>query len=160
MRIIVVGVGNLIRSDDGLGVHAVRRLAGDPRLPRDSGVEITFIDGGTRGMDLVNEAGDASHVLILDAIDIDARPGTPVSISGRELQSLPTGRSVHQLGIVDWIRGLAMVAGRVPEIQVLGLQPADTSWGMTLSPEVRSGLDGLVDAAIDRLRQWISGALA
>jgi hydrogenase maturation protease len=153
-HIVVVGLGNLIRTDDGIGVHAVRRVAGSPRLPSDPSFGIAFVDGGTRGPELVNDAADASHLLILDAIDADAPPGTLISLSGADLADLPPGYSVHQLGIVDWITALAMLTGRVPEIRVLGLQPADTGWGTELTAAMQPALERLVDAALAQIEAW------
>ena len=152
--IVVVGVGNLIRSDDGLGLHAMQRLAADPRVPQRADAPVTFVDGGTRGLELVNDTADASHVLILDAIESDAEPGTLVSLTGGELASLPAGWSVHQLGIVDWMTALVMLRGDAPVVQVLGLQPARIDWGTTLSPSVEGALGRLVDAAVDQLQEW------
>ena len=156
-HIIVVGLGNLIRSDDGVGVHAMRRLAGSPRLPSDASRNITFIDGGTRALELVSDAADASHMLILDAVDADAPPGTLIRLSGSDLASLPAGCSVHQLGIVDWLGALVMLRGRAPEIRILGVQPVDTGWGTTLTPPIRLGLEQLVEAAIEQLDEWTAG---
>ena len=152
--IVVIGVGNLIRTDDGLGVQALRRLEQDPRVPRDTPVEIVFIDGGTRGIELVNDTTEASHVLVLDAINVDAAPGTLVRLTGRELSTLPGGWSVHQLGVVDWMTTLLLLTGRLPEIRVLGLQPADTGWGTTVSAALEPHVDRLVDAAVQQLRDW------
>lgn len=148
--ITVVGVGNLVRSDDGLGIQALWRLQRDPRVPDG----IAFIDGSTRGIELVDDTAEAECVLVLDAIDVDATPGTLVSMSGEELSRLPGGWTVHHLGVVDWMTALLMLTGRLPEVRVLGLQPAETGWGTTLSAALQTGLDALIDAAVDQLRAW------
>ncbi|MDE3154628.1 MAG: hydrogenase maturation protease [Acidobacteriota bacterium] len=162
-RIVVLGVGNLIRTDDGLGVQALQRLSADPRIPRagdaaGAGFEIDFIDGSTRGLELVNETGEATHVLILDAIDVEAEPGMLVRLSGQELANLPGGWSVHQLGVVDWMTAQLLLTGRLPEIRVLGLQPAETGWGTTLSAALEPHVGRLVDAAVEQLQQWVVAA--
>ena len=153
-KIVVLGIGNPIRSDDGVGVYALHRLAEDPRVCQAT-AGIAFIDAGTRGIDLVNDTADASHVLVLDAVDVGAAPGTLVSVSGPELSRLPGGWTVHQLGVVDWMRTLLLLTGRLPEIRVLGLQPAETTWGTALSSSIAPAMDRLVDAAIDQLQQWV-----
>jgi hydrogenase maturation protease len=153
--ILVVGLGNLIRTDDGIGIHAMRALAESPRLPANPSKPIVFIDGGTRGLQLVNDAAGASHVLVLDAIDTAAPPGTLVTLGADELASLPAGSTVHELGIGDWITALAVLTGRVPELRFLGLQPLDTGWGTSLTPALQQGLDGLVNAALDQLEEWV-----
>lgn len=148
--IVVLGVGNLVRSDDGLGVQALWRLERDPRVPDG----IVFIDGSTRGIDLVNDTIDAERVLVLDAVDVSEPPGTLVSMTGEELSQMPGGWTVHHLGVVDWMTALMMLTGRLPEVRVLGLQPAETGWGATLSKPLERELDALLDAAVEQLRNW------
>jgi hydrogenase maturation protease len=148
---VVIGVGNTILSDDGIGVHAARRLQDDPRLP--AGVSI--LDGGTMGLELGPFVSDASRVLILDAVNTGETPGALTRMTGRDLLGTPRGRSVHQLGVADLIATLALASTGPQDIVVLGLQPANTDWGTTLSPEVEAALGGLVDAALAQLKLWL-----
>src|SRR5512136_298978 len=92
---IVVGVGNLILSDDGAGLKALHRLEKDPRLP--PGVEI--IDGSILGMDIIALVRNAARLLFLDAVDVGAAPGTVVRLEGEEILRLPSGTSAHDIGI-------------------------------------------------------------
>jgi hydrogenase maturation protease len=147
---VVLGVGNTILSDDGVGVHAARLLQEDPRVP--SGV--TILDGGTIGLELVPYVADASRVLFLDAVNSGASPGTLTRMTARDLLGTSGGMSVHQLGVADLIAALALVSARVQDIVVLGVQPANTDWGTSLSPEVEAALARLVDAALAQLQQW------
>jgi hydrogenase maturation protease len=152
-HIVVLGVGNVVRTDDGLGVRALARLSADPRL-RPLIDRIGFVDAGTRGIDLINDTSDASHVLVLDAVEVGAPAGTLVALSGLELLRLPGGRTVHHLGVADWMRALLLSQGRLPEVRVLGLQPADTGWGTALSPVLEEAVGRLVDAAVEQLHLW------
>jgi len=147
---VVIGVGNTILSDDGVGVHAARRLQADPRLP--AGVSI--LDGGTMGLELGPFVSDASRVLILDAINTGETPGTLTRMTGGDLLGTSRGMSVHQLGVADLIATLALASTKPQDIVVLGVQPAYTDWGTSLSPAVEAALAGLVDAAIEHLRLW------
>lgn len=147
---VVIGVGNTILSDDGVGVHAARRLQDDPRLP--AGVSI--LDGGTMGLELGPFVSDASRVLILDAVNTGEAPGSLTRMSGGDLLGTPRGRSVHQLGVADLIATLTLASTKPQDIVVLGLQPANTDWGTTLSPDVDAALAGLVDAALAQLQLW------
>ena len=104
---VVIGVGNTILSDDGVGVHAARLLQGDPRVP--AGVSI--LDGGTIGLELgLPYASDASRVLLLDAVNSGEAPGTLTRMTARDLLDTSSGRSVHQLGVADLIAALALVS--------------------------------------------------
>ncbi|HEX4077132.1 MAG TPA: HyaD/HybD family hydrogenase maturation endopeptidase [Candidatus Acidoferrales bacterium] len=147
---VVIGVGNTILSDDGVGVHAARLLQNDPRVPGG----IAILDGGTIGLELVPYACDASRVLLLDAMNSGGPPGTFARITGQDLLATKTGWSAHQLGVADLIAALALVSSRPQEIVVLGVQPANTDWGTSLSPAVEAALMPLVDAAVAQLEAW------
>jgi hydrogenase maturation protease len=149
-RIVTVGVGNIVRSDDGLGVHAMLRVLTDSRTPP----EVVFIDGGTLGLELVSYVSGATHLLLLDSVDSGRCPGTLIRVTGEELRSLPCGASVHQLGVADLIATLSLASEEPPDILLLGIQPASTEWGTTLTPEVEAALGALVDMAIAELRSW------
>jgi hydrogenase maturation protease len=146
----VVGVGNLIRTDDGAGVQALERLQRDPRLPGD----VTLIDGGTLGIELVGHLYECSRLLLLDAVDIGQRAGTVVRMAGSELLDLPCGASVHQLGVADLLATLPLVSDMTRETVLLGVQPASTDWGTELSAPVEAALGPLVDAAVEQLLHW------
>ena len=151
---VVIGVGNTILSDDGVGVHAARLLQSDPRVP----AGVTILDGGTIGLELVPYACDASRVLLLDAMNSGKAPGTFARMTGKELLATKTGWSAHQLGVADLIAALALVSTRHQDIVVLGVQPANTDWGTTLSPDVEAALAPLVDAALAQLQLWRESA--
>jgi hydrogenase maturation protease len=129
-KIVVVGVGNTIHSDDGAGVHALERLQHDPRLPDD----VTFIDGGTFGIELLAYLYECTR--------------------GSELRGLPCGASVHQLGVADLLATLPLVSEIPREIVLLGMQPASTDWGTELSAPVEAALGPLVEAAVEQLLRW------
>ena len=149
-EIVVVGVGNTIHRDDGAGIHALQRLHQDPRLPEG----VTFIDGGTSGIDLLAYVYDCTRLLLLDAVDVGERAGTVVRMAGGELRGLPCGASVHQLGMADLLATLPLVSDVPREIVLLGVQPASTDWGTELSPPVQTALGPLVEAAVEQLLLW------
>jgi|SRR5208282_1769951 hydrogenase maturation protease len=147
---VVIGVGNTILSDEGVGVHAARLLQSDPRVP----AGVTILDGGTIGLELIPYASDASRVLLLDAMNSGKAPGTLARMTGRDLLGTTGGWSAHQLGVADLIAALFLVSTLPQEIVVLGVQPANTDWGTSLSPEVEAALVPLVDAALVQLQIW------
>ena len=149
-RIAVLGLGNLIYSDDGAGLEALRRLAGSPSLPR--GVDL--IDGGLGGLEIAVRLEDAARVIILDAVDVGAPPGTVVRMSVDGLDGLPAGGAVHQLNIADLLSVLRLM-GRPPKAMVLlGIQPQTLALGAFLSPAVESGLPRLVEAGLRQIAEW------
>ncbi len=155
-KTIVIGIGNTIHRDDGAGVHALRKLQADSRLPGD----VVLIDGGTRGIELLADLHDCSRLLLLDALDFGEEPGTMMRMTGDELRSLPCGASVHQLGLADLLATLPLVSEAPTEVVLLGVQPARTEWGTELSPSVEASLGQLVDVAIEQLLLWSHDAAA
>jgi hydrogenase maturation protease len=149
-RIVVVGIGNLIRTDDGLGVHALERLRRDPRVP----AGVTLIDGGTFGLELLAYISDSTHLLLLDAIDVGEQPGTLIRMANEELRGLPCAASVHQVGLADLLATLPLVSTTERETVLLGVVPANTGWGTSLTPEVEASLARLVDDAVSQLQGW------
>ncbi len=144
---IVLGLGNTLHSDDGVGPQALEKLRSDPRVPAD----VSLIEGGTLGLELLTYIWDCSYLLVLDAVDVGQPPGTLVRMSSQELQTLPGKGSVHQLGVADLLVALRVLASRTPEVVLLGVQPASTEWGTELSPAVAAVLPALADAAIAEL---------
>src|SRR5688572_30455563 len=146
--IVVLGVGNTIHSDDGLGVHALGRLQDHPRLP----AGVTLIDGGTRGLELLADVYECSRLMLLDAADLGEQPGTLLRLAGDDLRGLNSGSDVHQLGVADLLNTLPLVSDVEREIVLLGVQPASTDWGTELTPAVEAAVGPLVEQAVDQLR--------
>ena len=149
-RIGVLALGNLMRTDDAVGMLTLRRLAEGGRLPPD----VQVIEGGTLGLDLLDKVYGISHLLALDAVDIGAAPGTLVRFAGQELPDLPVSKSVHLLGFSDLLNVLRLMGAAPKEIVLLGVQPESTDWGTALTPRVDAAQNDLVEAAMKELAQW------
>ena len=147
---IVIGIGNTIHRDDGAGVHALRRLEADPRLPGN----VKLVDGGTRGLELLADVHGCARLLLLDAIDVGEKPGTVIRMTADDLGGLPGSANVHQLGLGDLLATLPLVSDAPTEVVLLGIQPAETDWATDLSPAVEANLGELVEAAIEQLSLW------
>jgi hydrogenase maturation protease len=143
-KVAVLGLGNILHSDDGIGPQAIERLRNDPRVPED----VALIEGGTLGLELLTYIWDCSYLLVLDAVDVGQPSGTMVRMSGAELQTLPGKGSVHQLGVADLLVALRILASQTPAVVLLGVQPASLEWGTELSPAVAAVLPVLVEAAV------------
>ncbi|MGA8108459.1 MAG: HyaD/HybD family hydrogenase maturation endopeptidase [Acidobacteriaceae bacterium] len=149
-RIAVLGLGNLMRVDDAVGMLALEAMRVDPRLP----ASIHLIEGGTLGLELLHPLEGVTHLLALDAIDTGAAPGTLLRFGSDALADLPAGKSVHLLGFSDLI-GAMRLMGTVPgEIVVLGVQPKRIAWGTELSSTVEAALPRLLQAAFAQIEEW------
>ncbi|HMD96695.1 MAG TPA: HyaD/HybD family hydrogenase maturation endopeptidase [Terriglobia bacterium] len=149
---VVLALGNLIRSDDAVGIFALQRLQEDPRVPAD----VSLLEGGTKGMELVPYVSEASRLLVLDAVEVGAPAGTILRLAGEDIRSLPGGGSVHELALADILGALRILGCEPKEVVLLGVQPARTELGTSLSPPVEAALPALVDAAVVELKRWES----
>ena len=128
-RIAVLGLGNLMRTDDAVGMLALQRLRADARFPQ----SVPLIEGGTLGLDLLYPLEGFTHVVALDAIDAGVEPGTVLRFEGEAIADLPVAKSVHLLGFSDLLGSMRLL-GTVPEeIVVLGVQPHTIGWGTELT---------------------------
>lgn len=150
-RTVVIGLGNPLMGDDGIGLAALARLEADYRMPSD----VELVDGGTWGMNLLPVIEDAGRVLLLDAIHKDGAPGTAYRLSRHELpRYLATKISPHQVDLHD-VLALAELRGTLPADTVaVGVQPARVEMIAELSSEVAEALDGLVALAVKELAGW------
>ena len=153
--VLVLGVGNTLMSDDGVGVRLMERLQSmQPPLP---GVE--YVDAGTLSFVLLPQIQACDAILVLDAAHLDAAPGTCRALQDAEMDDfLRTARcSVHEVGIRDLL-DLARLTDALPGRRAfIGLQPAATGWGETLSPVVEAALPGALRTARGLLEDWTGG---
>ncbi len=156
MSVLVLGIGNLIMSDDGVGVRVVQRLAAEFRFPP----PVTVLDGGTLGLDLLPRLEGVERLLVVDAVETGDVPGTLVRMVGDEIPvALETKVSPHQMGLKDLL-AVASLQGFAPREMVLwGVQPERLDLGMELSPAVADRVDYLVDAVLKELARWGAAAL-
>jgi hydrogenase maturation protease len=150
-RKIVLGLGNTLNRDEGLGVHALEPLKarlGDRQ-------EIEVLDGGVLGLDLLPLVESCSHLLLLDAADTGAPPGTVTVLDKDEIPLFARLKlSFHQVGFQEVLQ-FANIRGRLPErLALVGAQPADVSIGFGLSGKVQAALPEIVDRAIGILEAW------
>jgi hydrogenase maturation protease len=150
MGTAVLGMGNLVHADDGVGVHAIHALERDARVPAGT----VLIDGGTQGLGLISHISGFRRLLVIDAVDVGEPAGTMVRFEGSALQGLPGKASVHQLGFADLMVALQLLGESPPEVVVLGVQPLSTEWTAELTETVRGTLPALVDAVIGQLGVW------
>lgn len=150
MRIIVLGVGNILLSDEGVGVRAVEKLQRDFVLP--AGVEV--IDGGTTGMEMLEDLACADHILIVDAVRSGNAPASIVRIAGEQVPVFfRTKLSPHQIGLSDVLATLVLTGEQPGGVTVIGVEPVSLETAMVLSPQVEAVLPEVVSLVVEELRQ-------
>lgn len=160
-HVLVLGIGNLLNTDEGVGIHAVRALQARRAQARDG---IHLVDGGTLGLNLLPLVEQATHLLLLDCVDAGKPGGTLVELTKEEIP-LYTGlkMSQHQTTFQE-VMGLAAVRGLLPEqLHLIGVQPVSLDIGTELSPQVSAVLPEMIDRAESLLEMWaaaIAGGVA
>lgn len=151
MSTLVLGIGNLIMSDDGIGVRVIQRLSASFRFPDG----VSLLDGGTLGLDLLPRLEGVERLLVVDAVDIGQTPGTLARLSGDDVPIvLETKVSPHQMGLKDLL-AVAMLQGFAPlEMVLWGVQPEKIEMGMDLSPTVAAALGALAKNVLLELDRW------
>lgn len=132
-RILVLGVGNILLKDEGIGVKIVQRL--ESLYCFSSNVEL--MDGGTLGLRLLDPIANADYVIVVDAVQNGRPPGTLYRLPAEELGNRVSFKnSLHQLDLVETL-AYAEILGNRPDAVVIGIEPADISpWGMELTESV------------------------
>lgn len=147
----MLGIGNLIMTDDGFGVRVVQRLTDEYRFPEG----VTVMDGGTLGLDLLPHLEGVERLLMVDAVETGGPPGTVVRLSGEEIPvALQTKLSPHQMGLQDLLAVAELQGNRPAEMVLWGVQPESVELGMELTPAVAARLDQLVEKVLAELAAW------
>jgi len=150
-RTVVLGIGNTILSDEGLGVVAVERL----RQMYTFEPEIELIDGGTIGIDLINFIEGTDRLLVLDAVLGGKEPGTLYHFEGEQVKKYFRNKvSMHEIGFQE-VMALMDLREKAPrEIVIMGIEPKFIELGTELSAEVEENMNKLLDMVVEKLSLW------
>jgi len=148
---MVLGIGNLLLSDDGVGVHIVNRLRNEYTFPDN----VTLIDGGTKGLDLLPLLEGKEKVLFVDAANFNKEPGTIDTVMGENIPAFLSQKlSMHQIGVPDMLFAARLMGIFPPEMCLIGIQPKSMETSTEMSEEVKNRFDELYLKVLDKLREW------
>lgn len=149
--IVVLGVGNILLTDEGLGVHVVKELKENYNFTP----EISLIDGGTMGMELLTYMRGMKRILLIDAINGGESPGTVYEFPHRELEQYFTEHiSVHEVGMQDILRIRAIQENPLEDAIVIGVEPESLEIGFEPSAPVQAVLPEVKERVLRVLRNW------
>jgi len=150
-QILILGLGNLLLRDEGVGLRALERLTTSYRLP----AEVETMDGGTLGLYLLPYLEGVTDLLIIDCVQTDQPPGALVRLEGDAIPAaLVLKMSEHQIGLQELL-AVSRLQGTLPgRVVVWGMGPAAIEPGLDFSPAVEAQLDPLVRAVAQELRDW------
>lgn len=155
MKTLVLGIGNTLLTDEGVGVHVLERLGAEP-LPED----VELLDGGTLSFTLAGPIEEADALVVVDAANLKSSPGTLRVFEGEDMDAFLMGNrksSVHEVGLTD-LRAIALLAGHWPRRRALvAIQPQAVDWGEAPTPAVADAIPAAADAVRHLIRSWRDG---
>jgi hydrogenase maturation protease len=143
--LLILGLGNVLCSDDGLGAVAVHLLLRRYQAPPG----VLVLDGGTLGLSLLPYLEDAREAILVDAIRTDGRPGSLVRLEGEDVAPAVASRlSVHQVGVADLLDGARWRERYPSRLILLGLVPQSLELSVRRSPAVEAAMPLLVERIV------------
>ena len=151
MKTLVLGVGNFLLKDEGVGIHAINELEKEIMPP-----DVSLIDGGTGGLHLLGWLQDYDRIIMIDATLDDNPPGTIRLIHPRYASDFPPLMSAHEIGLRDIIEAMSLM-GDLPEILLIVISVANISEvGTDLSPEIQAVLPEIVQLVKNQTASYAS----
>ena len=144
---LVLGLGNILLRDEGVGVRVVQAME-RMELPRD----VELFDGATAGLDLIDVLADRRKVIVIDAIEGGAEPGTVLRLGPEDLAPCNgKGVSLHEIGLLEALT-VARQLGTAPhEVVIFGIKPKVVDYGLTLSPEIAQLVPRIIESVLAEL---------
>ena len=149
-RTVVIGVGNLLLRDEGVGIHAVQELQ-KRVLPPD----VEVIDAGVAGVGLLDFFSGAQKLVLIDAAEMGLEPGAVVRFTPEDVrfQSGDLKFSTHDVALPE-VLALARALNRCPsEVVIIGIQPKEISWGTELTPELQAAVPRIVELVLKEISE-------
>jgi hydrogenase maturation protease len=144
---LILGIGNILLKDEGVGVHVVRRIKGMD-LPKD----VEVLDGGTAGLELVDFIENRRKLIVVDAVKTGAKPGTIYRLLETNLKIKPKAiMSFHEIDFLDALYMSDVMKNKPKEIIVIGVEPKDMSDGVELSPEIEERIPRIIEIVMKEL---------
>jgi hydrogenase maturation protease len=144
---LVLGVGNILLRDEGIGVRVVEALQ---LVDLPDNVEV--LDGGTASMALLDTLSSRDKVIVIDAIKGNNAPGTLYRLAPGDIATgKGTRTSVHQIGLLDALAHIECLGHAPREVVIYGVEPKEIDWGMDLTPEVEAAIPRVVKLVLDEL---------
>ena len=153
MKMLVLGIGNTLLTDEGVGIHVLQALA--PELA--NWPDVTLLDGGTLSFTLAGPIGEADALIVVDAANINSKPGEWTLLEGAQMDAFLMGNrksTVHEVGLTD-LRAIAILAGHWPEKRaILAIQPEVVDWGESPTPAVAAAIPPACAAIRNLIQEW------
>jgi hydrogenase maturation protease len=147
-HIMVLGVGNILFTDEGLGIRAIEKLMDRYEFPENVSIQ----DGGVLGINLLGIISETDYLIVVDAIKNGGNPGTLYRLEGDEIpKRILAKNSLHQVDLLEALT-LCQVLDKVPETVILGIEPKDIkTTGIELTAPIQEKIESLIDMVLREL---------
>ncbi|MBM4452081.1 MAG: hydrogenase maturation protease [Chloroflexi bacterium] len=148
-KVTVLGIGNLLLRDEGVGVHLVQRLAG---MVDTAGVEL--VDGGTSPDIQYLVSGDTDKLIVVDAVDGGDEPGAIYRFTAEDVtQDAAMPVSLHEIGILETLKLMSLRQAKPKPTVIIGIQPKTMDYGLELSPEVERKMPDVINLVLKEIEE-------
>ena len=150
-QVALIGLGNILLGDEGVGVRAIQAL----RDEFDFSDEVSLLDGGTLGLDLLPFLEGKDKVLFLDALDVKKKPGIITILEDDEIPSFfGQALSFHQVGLADLLLACQLMEIKPARVSLIGIQPEKIETGLLLSQTIQENFEEYIQAILNKLGEW------
>lgn len=149
--ITVLGIGNLLMGDEGIGIHLIQTLEKSYTFSP----SVNLIDGGTTGLDLIPYFENCEKMIIVDAVDFQRKPGYIGSLYNEEIHyRFNTKLSLHQAGLADVLSVIKLTDIPSPDMMLIGVQPLQVKMGIELSDKIADKMEQILNIVTEKLEGW------
>lgn len=147
---VIIGIGNILQKDDGLGVYAANYLNENYLFSQD----IEIINGGVEGIHLLNVLEENSHVLILDCLQLNDTPASIYAIPVKEISGYGLNNGgAHEIGILQCMDMMELQGKKIPEAMVIGIVPEEVTFEFGLSKALLNTFESYISVVLQYLRK-------
>jgi hydrogenase maturation protease len=150
-KILILGVGNELLSDEGIGVRTIKAMSKLDLPP-----EVELMDGGTDGFSLINIIVETDRLILVDCVKGGSKPGTIYKFNIEDAPSCSDKfkTSVHQINILEVIN-LSELVGKTPETTVIGVEPKSISTSLELTDEVKAKIPRVIELILEEVDEFL-----
>lgn len=147
-KIVILGIGNVLLTDEGIGVHVANELM-KMELPEN----VSVVEGGTDGFRLLNVITEADRLIVIDAVKGGGEPGSIYRFNIDDVKNVPSGfkTSVHQIGILEVI-DLSSLIGKTPYTTIIGIEPKSLEMSLDLSQEIKEKIPKIIELVLQEIK--------
>lgn len=156
-RCVILGIGNPLMGDDGVGIHVIRDLLAKPAAFAFTGGKIEILDGGTLGYLLIDRLAGTDALIVVDAANIGTSAGEVRVFLNEEMEVFLSANqlsSVHEVGLMDLVQMMTLTGQMPRRLALVGIQPSMIDWETELSPPLAQSVSNASNAIIHVVSEW------